>query len=142
MTNLNHNRADQLSPGRWISVGALWGVAICVYACTPQGDPSSSPKMLSDATVTEPSAVSRVENMPRSALGGYLAGHHARTAFDPEAAAEFFSRTLYSDPDNPQLLHEVLIAQIAQGKLEESLDVAPLMLQTLHTTQCVAWCIA
>jgi tetratricopeptide (TPR) repeat protein len=99
-------------------------VAICVYACTPQGDPSSSPKMLSDATVTEPSAVSRVENMPRSALGGYLAGHHARTAFDPEAAAEFFSRTLYSDPDNPQLLHEVLIAQIAQGKLEESLDVA------------------
>ncbi|MBE25937.1 MAG: hypothetical protein CMM33_11050 [Rhodospirillaceae bacterium] len=124
MTDLKHKRADQLSRSRWISTGALGCVAVFLYACTIQGDPSSTSKVSNDPTLTDMAAVSSIEDIPRSALGGYLAGHHARNAFDPKAAAEFFSRTLYSDPDNPQLLHQVLVAQIAQGRLESSLAIA------------------
>ena len=124
MTDLKHKRADQLSRSRWISTGALGCVAVFLYACTIQGDPSSTSKVSNDPTLTDMAGVTSIEDIPSSALGGYLAGHHARKAFDPKAAAEFFSRTLYSDPDNPQLLHQVLVAQIAQGRLESSLAIA------------------
>ena len=124
MTDLKHKSADELSRSRWIRIGALGCVAVFLYACTRQGGPSSTSDVSTDPTLTDMAAVSSIEDIPRSALGGYLAGHHARTAFDPKAAAEFFSRTLNSDPENPQLLHQVLVAQIAQGRLESSLDIA------------------
>ena len=77
-----------------------------------------------ETLTTELRSVDMVASMPQSALGGYLAGHHARSVFDPEAAAEFFRRTLNSDPGNPEILHQLLVALVAQGNLQESMALA------------------
>ena len=95
--------------------------AIMLLGCVNQGSIGQQPESF---PADPPSTANNVGEIPQSALGGFLAGYHARHVFDPEAASEFFSRTLRSDPKNPQLLHQLLVAQVAQGNLEEAQEVA------------------
>ena len=61
-----------------------------------------------------------------SPLGSYLAGQLARRDNDMDAAAKYFLRTLAEDPDNPDLLHQLLglvpfAGGTACGRLKSSL---------------------
>ena len=60
----------------------------------------------------------------RSPLGSYLAGHYARSINDTGAAATYFDQALAVDPDNLALLQRTLLLKLADGKIEESLDLA------------------
>ncbi|MEE2694359.1 MAG: tetratricopeptide repeat protein [Pseudomonadota bacterium] len=116
----NHQTLRALRP-HWIQ-GGLFVLATTILAgCVSENGVTKAPNSTLNNSL---SSLTEVQKMPQSALGGYLAGHHARHIFDPEAASEFFSRTLELDPKNPQLLHQLLVAQVAQGKLEDALDVA------------------
>ena len=96
----------------WVGCSALILTTILLLGCVAQDGVTQKSRGTVDNV---PSRVGDVRTMPQSALGGYLAGHHARHIFDPEAAAEFFSRTVRSDPKNPELLHQLLVAQVARG---------------------------
>jgi tetratricopeptide (TPR) repeat protein len=52
---------------------------------------------------------------PRSWLGSYLAGRHARRVHDVPVAAAFFRRALEKDPDNAALLDAAFQIEVAQG---------------------------
>jgi tetratricopeptide (TPR) repeat protein len=52
---------------------------------------------------------------PHSWLGSYLAGRHARRAYDAAAAAAFYQKTLQKDPDNTALLDAAFQMEAAQG---------------------------
>ena len=105
----------------WVGYSALILTTILLVGCVTQDGVTQKSKGTADKA---PSSVGDVRTLPQSALGGYLAGHHARHIFDPEAAAEFFSRTVRADPKNPELLHQLLVAQVARGNLKEALNVA------------------
>ena len=121
MNYLNYKPGVSALTGPWVGCSALILTTILLLGCVAQDGITQKSKGTAD---NAPSRVGDVRTMPESALGGYLAGHHARHIFDPEAAAEFFSRTLRSDPKNPELLRQLLVAQVARGHLEEALDVA------------------
>lgn len=61
------------------------------------------------------------------AAGAYLAGRQAIYVSDFAASAEYFARALASDPENPDLMEQVVLANLAQGKPEAALAVARLM---------------
>ena len=121
MSYLTHKQRGQAPIVRQIGSSLLTLTAVLLLGCVAQDRGAED---LEGALDRPPSNVSEIHAMPQSALGGYLAGQHARHIFDPEAAAEFFSRTLKLDPDNPQLLHQLLVAQVAQGNLNEALEAA------------------
>ena len=62
--------------------------------------------------------------LPKSAIGGYLAGRHARNVYDSKAASVFFNRALESDPNNSELLRRTLTAMVGEGQIVESLPLA------------------
>ncbi|PPR39074.1 MAG: hypothetical protein CFH35_00770 [Alphaproteobacteria bacterium MarineAlpha9_Bin5] len=62
--------------------------------------------------------------LPKSALGGYLAGRHARNIYDSRAASVFFGRALQADPNNPELLRRTLTATVGERRMGESLSLS------------------
>lgn len=56
--------------------------------------------------------------------GAYLAARQARYASDFDAAAQYYTRALTSDPSNPQLLENALIAQLAMGEIDRAVAIA------------------
>ena len=62
-----------------------------------------------------------------SASGAYLAGRQALFTSDFDAAATYYSRALARDRDNPQLMDNVVLAQLALGQIDRALPVAELM---------------
>lgn len=61
---------------------------------------------------------------PASSLGSYLAGHYARAVNDTGAAATYFDRALATDPDNLALLQRTLLLKLADGRIDEALELA------------------
>jgi len=59
-----------------------------------------------------------------SPFGSYLAGHYARAVNDTGAAASYFDRALATDPDNLALLQRTLLLKLADGRIEEALELA------------------
>ena len=124
MSQVNWKQAAQLSIKGWTNLMSVAALGVCLYGCSAQPIRDSSPVASSETITTELRSVDMVARMPKSDLGGYLAGHYARSVFDPEAAAEFFRRTLNSDPRNPEILHQLLVALVAQGNLQESMALS------------------
>lgn len=56
--------------------------------------------------------------------GSYLAGRSAIYASDFAAAARYYTAALARDPDDPQLLEAVVLAQLALGRVPSALPVA------------------
>ncbi|WP_101066019.1 tetratricopeptide repeat protein [Roseovarius salinarum] len=61
------------------------------------------------------------------AVGPYLAARQARYANDFQAAAQYYTRALASDPGNPALLESTIIAQMSLGEMEKARAVAAKM---------------
>ncbi len=62
-----------------------------------------------------------------TSAGAYLAGRQAIIASDFEVAAEYYSRALGRDRDNPKLMESVVLSQLALGRLDRALPVAEYM---------------
>ena len=62
--------------------------------------------------------------LPASAYGDYLAGLVATHSRDLGAAADFMVRALNSDPDNLDLLRRAFVLSAAEGRHNESLQLA------------------
>ncbi len=62
-----------------------------------------------------------------TASGAYLAGRQAVYASDFEAAARYYARALQKDTDNPELMENVVQAQLSLGRLDRALPVARIM---------------
>lgn len=63
----------------------------------------------------------------QSGAGAYLAGRQAVFASDFEAAARYYTRALSRDPDNPTLMENATLSQLALGRIERALPVARYM---------------
>lgn len=59
--------------------------------------------------------------------GDYLAARHAQYANDFEAAARYYARALARDRKNPELMENVVLAQLALGRIDKALGVAKLI---------------
>jgi tetratricopeptide (TPR) repeat protein len=64
------------------------------------------------------------ETPAMSALGAYLAGGDAARQSDYTAAADFLAQALKADPDNVELLRNMIMVVIGQGKQEDAVTVA------------------
>ncbi|MBJ6373050.1 tetratricopeptide repeat protein [Sedimentitalea arenosa] len=62
-----------------------------------------------------------------TSAGSYLAGRSALGASDFAAAAEYYSRALGRDRDNPKLMESVVLSQLALGRIDRALSVAEYM---------------
>jgi tetratricopeptide (TPR) repeat protein len=62
-----------------------------------------------------------------TSAGAYLAGRQALYSSDFEAAAGYYSRAMVRDRDNPALKENLVVAQVAAGRLDKALAVAQLM---------------
>lgn len=65
-----------------------------------------------------------VAGAAQSVSGAYLAGRHAVFNSDFEAAAEYYARALTHDPDNPDLMENVVLSRLALGRVDRALPVA------------------
>lgn len=70
--------------------------------------------------------------------GPYLAARQAAIESDYRAAAEYFTRALIGDPQNPQLLENAVLAQLAIGEPERALPVARQMVALDAKSQIAA----
>lgn len=61
------------------------------------------------------------------AAGPYLAGRLASYESDYVAAADYYTRALAADPDNPGLMENVVISQIGRGAIDKALKPALLL---------------
>ncbi|AAV93635.1 TPR domain protein [Ruegeria pomeroyi DSS-3] len=59
--------------------------------------------------------------------GSYLAARQAVFANDFSSAADYFARALAIDPQNPALMENMVLSQLALGRLEQAYPVAQLM---------------
>ena len=62
-----------------------------------------------------------------SASGGYLAGRLAARDHNFIAAADFFTQALARDPSNAQMMENVIISNLALGRLDRALPIAKLL---------------
>ena len=65
----------------------------------------------------------------QSMSGAYLAGRQAAMDSNFDQAAQYFSAALARDPDNPDLMEDAIVAQLAMGRVERALPIARLMEQ-------------
>ena len=63
----------------------------------------------------------------QSGTGAYLAGRHALFDSDFDQAAGYFTRALAADPGNVGLMENVIVSQLALGRIERALPVAQKM---------------
>lgn len=56
--------------------------------------------------------------------GAYLAGRAATYDGDFSASADYYTRALVRDPQNPLLMENVVFAQVAQGNIDRAVPVA------------------
>lgn len=61
------------------------------------------------------------------AAGAYLAANQANLENDYQSAARFYTRALESDPNNPFLLQNALLSQVARGDMEAAAALAKTM---------------
>lgn len=59
-----------------------------------------------------------------SGSGAYLAARQAVIASDFEASAEYFTRALVKNIDNPQLMESAALAQLSLGRIDRALPMA------------------
>jgi tetratricopeptide (TPR) repeat protein len=64
------------------------------------------------------------EPQAMSALGAYLAGGDAVRQSDYGAAADFLAQALKADPDNVELLRNMVMVVVGQGKQEDAVALA------------------
>ena len=106
--------------------GIVMGLALlCTTAC----DTSRTQESIPGSEVDNKNATKLVSAppptlLPKSALGGYLAGRHARNIYDSGAASVFFGRALQADPNNPELLRRALKAMVGERRMAESLSLS------------------
>lgn len=62
-----------------------------------------------------------------SISGGYLAGRMAARDHDYAAAADYFTRALARQPSNPEMMENVIIANLALGRIDRALPMAKLI---------------
>ncbi len=58
------------------------------------------------------------------AIGAYLAARQASIENDYVAAAEYFTRALVEDPDNPAIMESAVIALVGLGETERAIPIA------------------
>ena len=68
-----------------------------------------------------------VPAIAQSGSGAYLAGRQALFSSDFSAAATYYSRALTRDRNNPKLMENVVLSQLALGRLDRAEPVAELM---------------
>lgn len=81
--------------------------------------------------ISGPAATARTgdeESAQRSLLGSYLAGRIARGQHDSEAAAVHYRAALDRDPGNQPLLEQALLMEVTQGRFEQSVVLARLLI--------------
>jgi tetratricopeptide (TPR) repeat protein len=84
-------------------------------------------KSLGIAVLASVMALSPVGGHAEVAAGDYLAANLANQENDYEAAARFYARALERDPNNPYLLQNALLAQVAKGDMDASVILAKTM---------------
>jgi len=62
-----------------------------------------------------------------AASGAYLAGRQAVRDSDFDTAVQYYARALGQDPDNPALMENVTLSQLALGRIARALPVAQYM---------------
>lgn len=61
--------------------------------------------------------------------GAYLAGRQALVNSDFQSAADYYTRALTADLNNPALMENVVLSQLAMGRINRALPIAKLMLE-------------
>lgn len=84
-------------------------------------------KTLGMAVLASVMAFAPVAGRAEIAAGAYLAANQANLDNDFEAAARFYSRALDSDPNNPYLLQNALLSQVARGDMDAAVTLAKTM---------------
>lgn len=59
-----------------------------------------------------------------TSAGAYLAGRHALISSDFDKAAGYYTRALARDRQNPNLMEQVVLSQLALGRIDKALPVA------------------
>ncbi len=62
--------------------------------------------------------------LAETSAGAYLAGRQAIYSSDFEVAAEYYTRALLKDRENPQLMEQVVLSQLSLGRIDRALPVA------------------
>ena len=63
----------------------------------------------------------------QTASGAYLAARQAAKGNDFDSAASYYTRALARDPQNVELMEDMIFAQLGAGELERALPIARLM---------------
>lgn len=71
-----------------------------------------------------PQQTGTAEELPITLSGSYLAGRYAGQTNDLANAAAFFAEALTADPGNPFLLDRAFVLQLANGDIQEALELA------------------
>ena len=76
------------------------------------------------AAKNQPQASAPSPTMPQSALGSYLAAHHAQLKHDYSDAARFLDRALAADSDNYDLIRRTFLLRLSEGRIAEAVPLA------------------
>lgn len=79
----------------------------------------AAPTAYSEVGATKPE-----DTGARTLLGNYLSGRIARHNHDTEAAAEFYTRALASDPENEAILEQAFLLEARAGHWERAIKLA------------------
>ena len=111
-----------MAPGRrrgpWArrAAGAVAAALLGAWA----GGPASADSHLSPVPAKP---VAGAERPDMSSFGAYLAGRFAHARRDYSSAAAYFLRALEGDPDNPSLLRRTVSLLVADGRIEEAVEL-------------------
>lgn len=89
------------------------GLALALLAAPAPGRAEAAPQQTGTA-----------EELPITLSGSYLAGRYAGQTNDLANAAAFFAEALTADPGNPFLLDRAFVLQLANGDIQEALELA------------------
>ena len=99
-----------------------------IVAASAIGATSVPADALDKTTVEETPFV--FDTYPTSLSGNYLAARHASAERDIEKAVAYYRDALATDPENPQLRERTFSLLMANGDIDESIDLARQIVET------------
>lgn len=113
---------SRLQAAGWVLVGAV----ILLPGCAKLDElgMQASPNPILRVAAAASDASSDASIAAGSPSGAYLAGLYAGRQQDLESAADFMQQALASDPDNEQLLEQTFVLSAADGRRDETVELA------------------
>ncbi len=112
-----------------VAASALVAGAIAPATTTPAAATESGD------TITPDEAAMTFDAYPTSLSGSYLAARHASAQRDIEKAVAYYRDALAIDPENPELRDRTFSLLMANGDIEEALEIARVIIKKDKTNR-------